>query len=359
MSLVAKITSIIFSRKADRNDLAAYPNWRVGLSAAASWSWGVSLAVGMSIMHTKGIIPFFIWTLGNVLAIPLFGLVRTYLPFAKEWANFLPFIGLFLFMEYFAVILNLQGMLSGLGGGVDISSFAFMPRSVAIFMVLVIGLFIAWYINRGGLRFSVLTDIAQYTVQVIGVVLLVVLGFFIGGLNESIHYIEPGGIEWAKIGFLGIITGVLGTGHQWQRFSAIKEKNILKTSLWGGAFFAVYMCFVGLAGLFFVQNIVLGTIFLVTMLALASSSIDSAMAGLEYITQKFRLKGYWASLAAVLFVLSWPFMLKSGMTELWTFMAKIRLAVVIGLILISIIMLAPWADKLFKAIFRKLKLFVN
>ena len=64
--------------------------------------------------------------------------------------------------------------------------------------------------------------------------------------------------------------------------SPSKEENILKVSLWGGFWFGIYMFFVALTGLFFSSNIILGTIFVIVMIALGTSSIDSAVAGIEY-----------------------------------------------------------------------------
>lgn len=340
MKWLHKFVRALFSRRKEgRNDLMEYPNWRVGISLAASWSWGLSIVLGMSIMHTKGVIPFGAWLTGNLLALPLFGAVYRYLPFFKQWCNFLPLILFFLFVEFFAIILNLQGMLTGLGGGVDVVSFAFVPKPYATYLVMAIGVFIIWYINRGGLKFSFLTDTWQYGVQLGGVVLLALLSASLGGMNSEITMVKGDGLEWAFLGFVGIIVGALATSHQWQRFTAIKEENVLRASLWGGFFFAIYMAFVGLTALFFVEHILLGSIFLIILLTLASSSIDSAVAGLEFVAQRLRVKPYWATLFALATILAWPRLIEMGMTNIWSFMAEIRLYLVLGLIALSLVML--------------------
>lgn len=361
----ARLLRLLFSRWSKADDLSLYPNWRVGLSSAASWSWGVSLAVGMSIMYTKGLLPFIIWTTGNILAIPLFGVIRTYFPLSRHWPRFIfPMVILFLFVEFFCIVLNLQGILTGFGGNVKgIVSYSFLSPATAKYAVMAIGLFVVWYIHKGGLRMSVLTDYGQYAIQLLGTILLATLGYFIGGHHDITWVINDpktglSGLEWAKFGFFGIIVGAMGTSHHWQRFHAIKEENILKVSLWGGLWFGVYMFFVGLTGLFFSSNIVLGTIFVIIMIALGTSSIDSAIAGIEYDAvqlgfKKIDLHYPWiarkektftiypykiATLVSVIAVLFWPYFAGGSMADLWTFMAAQRLKIV-GIFIVSTVLI--------------------
>lgn len=326
-----KLLNLLFKHLKNTDDISRYTNWRIGLSCAASWSWGVSIAVGIAIMHTMGLLPFFIWTIGNILALPLFGFVRRYLPASKNWLKFTPLFLLFIYVEYFAVTLNLQAIRSALGGGIDISSFAFLRQELIIPVVIITGLFIVWFINRYGLKGSVLTDIGQYTVQLLGVITLAITGYFLG-TRADLLWITPDGRNWILFGFLGIITGALGTGHQWQRFMAIKQQDVLKVGLWGGFFFGIYMIFVYLSGLFFTQHIVLGIIFLIIILSVATSTIDSGVAGLQFIAKKFKLDPRTGSVVAIVAVLVWPFLSESGLTNLWSTMAKLRYpAVLIGI----------------------------
>ncbi|OGF27114.1 hypothetical protein A2303_03385 [Candidatus Falkowbacteria bacterium RIFOXYB2_FULL_47_14] len=364
-NFLLKLMNLLFKRRDNVDDLSLYPNWRIGLSSAASWSWGVSLAVGMSIMYTKGLLPFIIWTAGNILAIPLFGIIRTYFPLSKHWPRFIfPMIVLFLFVEFFCIVLNLQGILTGFGGNVKgIVSYPFLSPETAKYAVMAIGLFVVWYIHKGGLKMSVLTDYGQYAVQLFGTILLATLGYFIGEHHDIAWVIiDPktglSGLEWAKFGFFGIVVGIMGTSHHWQRFHAIKEENILKVSLWGGLWFGIYMLFVGLAGLFFSSNIVLGTIFVFIMIALGASSIDSAVAGIEYDAVQLGFKKIdlhyrtWiarkektytiypykiATLASVIAVLFWPYFASGSMADLWSFMAAQRLKIIGTFIVITVL----------------------
>lgn len=313
-----------------------FPNWRIGLSSAAGWSWGVSLAVGMSILYTKGILPFMVWTTGNILALPAFALTKTYLPLSNHWPRFVfPIIILFIFVEFFCIVLNLQGLLSGFGGNVKgIASYQFLTNKIALYIVAAIGVFIVWYIHKGGLRISVLTDFGQYATQLIAVIFMASAGFVIGGENNVVWIaINPqtgvSGLEWAWFGFFGIIVGAIGASQHWQRFEAIEAKNVVRVSWWGAFFFGIYMVFVGLTGFFFTEHILLGLTFLIAMIALASSSIDSAVAGLEYVAGRLGLKPYIASLVGLLAVTTW--FLTCGektIVSVWSFMAHLRLPTV-------------------------------
>ena len=62
-------------------------NLKMGLSMAASWAWGVSLAVSFSILETKGFIPFAIWGFCNVSALLVFGMFTLKYPAYLNWMD--------------------------------------------------------------------------------------------------------------------------------------------------------------------------------------------------------------------------------------------------------------------------------
>lgn len=368
-NLWGKLFFLLFTRSGNTDDLREYSCFRIGLSAAASWSWGVSLAVGMWLMYAFGILPASIWMIGNVLAIPLFGFIYTHFPSTRNWPKFLPMILMFFVVEVFVIIMNLQGILTGLGGKIkSIETYVFHFNIFGFeiphfYIVLLIGFLVIAYIRKGGLRLSVLTDVGQYTTQFVFVVFLAIAGYIIGqgngqvlaagspefisglqawngpewlysllyshGAREGLQWAVvkdgvPIGMNWIKFGFFGIITGAIGTGHQWQRFTAIEDKNVLRSSLWGGFLFGIYMIFVFLSGLFFHPHVALGVAFLIAMLALGTSSIDSGVAGLEYVCQKLNIKIYWATIFSLALLFLWPLLINMGMANQWTLMAKIR-----------------------------------
>ena len=338
-----KIINLLFRRNTETNDLTQYPNWRIGLSMCASWSWTVGLLVGWAILYVYGIIAFCGWSLGNVLALPLFGYMRTRIPLSRNWPRFtVPMVVLFAFVEVMCIIINLQGLLNACFGKFeqfhqDIPVYQFFPESqlnYVIAAIILIGLVIVWYIRKWGLRASVLTDLFQYAVQLAAVVLMLILGMM---YNHTVNFEWIGhdidgvsGLTWVRFGFFGIIVGAIGTSHQWQRFAAIKEENIFRASCWGGLLFFIYMVFVGLSAIYYFPHPILTVVLMVILLALASSSIDSAVAGIEYVIGRFKLPPYIASIiATIVIVIVWPTKIQTTVTNLWSFMARYRLDIII------------------------------
>ncbi|HRY52967.1 MAG TPA: hypothetical protein P5089_03985 [Candidatus Portnoybacteria bacterium] len=351
-----KIIGFLIKRKGEVDDLSKFPDWRVGVSVAADWSWGVSMAVGMSIMAKKGIAPFLIWMLGNILAIPLVGFVRRFLPDSRHWPKFTLMLLVFAVIEYFAITLNMQAVLTGLGGGTDVITYSFLPREAAIWAVVVYGLFIVWYVNKGGLKILMLTDLGYFTVQMVSAIFIAGASFVMasGQVNSQLNWAVPGGMAWAPYAFIGIITGALAAGHQWQKYDA-KAKSIFQITLWGGLFFAVYMLFVFLAGLYFSKNLVLGIAFLVIMVALATSTIDSAVSGVGYVARRFGIKSLYAGpIISVVIIFSWPCINNTTMANMWTNMANFRWPIIVFFIVVTaIIALAknPKTTEVFKKLY--------
>lgn len=346
---------VLFIRRGDVDDLSMFSNWRVGVSVAADWSWGVSMAVGMSIMKTKGVCPFLIWMLGNILAIPLVGFVRKYLPGSRHWPRFTLMLLLFLVVEYFAIVINMQAVLVGFGGGTDVITYSLLPRDVAIWVVVAYGFFILWYVNKGGLRILMLTDLGYFIVQMLAVIFIAGASYIFanGNINSQLNWTMSGGMSWAPYAFLGILTGALGTGHQWQKYNAVKENNIFQITIWGGLFFGVYMIFVFLSGLYFSKNIILGISFLVIMVALATSTIDSAISGVKYVVSRFGIKNsYVWPIISIIIILSWTFINNNTMADMWMFMANIRWTTVVFFTIVTAIITMAKSEKIVEVLKR-------
>ena len=329
------------------NDL---PNWRIGLSCAASWSWGVSIVVGIAIIHTKGLLPFLAWMVGNVIAVPLFTPLLKYLPESRNWVKFAPMIVLFICIECFAIILNLQAVENVLTGGFDLSSYHFLSGKVATYATLLIGFTIIFLIYMFGLRGSVLSDTFQYAIQLIFVMLFALISV-VSNSHAEVVLMTSEGQTWILAGFLGIVTGAIGTGHQWQRFLAIDESKVQKVSLWSGVFFCIYMLFVLLAGLYFDGNYISSLFLLIIVLSVGSSTIDSAVASIIYLFRSLAISKFKAMTIAFLVVLTWFFVSPSSLLNIWTDMAKVRF----GAVLIAVVLTVTYKISTSKKAQEKLK----
>ncbi len=318
----------------DNINKMSYP--KVGISLGASWSWGVSMIATIAFMYTMGIIPALVWVAGNILAMPLFGYIKTKITNFKGWINFIPLILFSLFIAAMAIIMNMQALLIGLGGGQDVASFHFLDSSYSVPFIIFLSLAILLFIYKYGLRGSVLSDLGYYSLQIFAVVSLAVFSMLISSftINPSLQLITETGIKWVfPLGLLGIITGVFTDPMMWQRFE--QKEDQIKLSLWGGFWFGLYMIFVVLTGLFFKPTLFLGILLLIVIFALAASTIGSATAAIQYLTKKIGIGKTSGLIIALAAIITWPYLMDLGMAKIWNIYAGYRWKVVTGMIIIS------------------------
>ena len=312
----------------------SYP--RVGISLGASWSWGISMIATIAFMYTYGIVPALVWVAGNILAMPLFGFIKTKITNFKEWINFIPLLLFSLFIAAMAIIMNMQALLIGLGGGQDVASFHFLDSGYSVPAIIFFSLAIFIFILKFGLRGSVLSDLGYYSLQIFAVISLAVSSMLISdfSVNANLQLITEAGIKWIfPLGLLGIITGVFTDPMMWQRFE--QKENQIKLSLWGGFWFGLYMIFVVLTGLFFKPTLFLGILLLIVIFALAASTIGSATAAIQYLTKKIGIGKISGLIIALAAIITWPYLMDLGMAKIWNIYAGYRWKIVTGMIVIS------------------------
>lgn len=330
--------SKIFKRKGDQDKIDEMSYCRVGISLAASWSWGVSMIATMAFMHTKGIIPALAWVTGNILAMPLFGYMRTKVPNIKKWINFLPFAIFVLIIVTMAIIMNQQALLIGLGGGEDIVSYHFLDNKYSIPLIIALSLAILVFIYKYGLRGSVLTDLGQYIAQIIAVGLLAVLSISISNftINQNLELITADGINWVfPLGFLGILFGAFTDPMMLERFE--HKKNSIKLGLLGGFWFGIYMLLVVITGLFFKPTLILGILLLFVIIAVATSTLDSAFSSIQYSTKRLGIGKTPGLILAFIAIITWPYLMGLGMSKIWSIYASYRWKIVVFMIIVSLL----------------------
>jgi hypothetical protein len=330
------ILNKFLKRKEDQDNIKEMSYCRVGVSLGASWSWGVSMIATIAFMYTYGIIPALVWVVGNVLAMPLFGYIKVKIRGFEKWINFIPLILFSLFIAAMAIIMNMQALLIGLGGGHDVASFHFLDSSYSVPAIIFFSLAILIFIFKFGLKGSVLSDLGYYSLQFSSVILLAISSIIISSftINPNLHLINEAGIKWVfPLGLLGIITGVFTDPMMWQRFE--QKENQIKLSLWGGFWFGLYMIFVVLTGLFFKPTLFLGILLLIVIFSLAFSTIGSASAAIQYLTKKIGIGKISGLIIAFVAIITWPYLMNLGMAKIWNIYAGYRWKVVTTMILIS------------------------
>lgn len=328
-----KIYETLFGDGKDTEEFSAK---RMGISMAATWSWGAAIAVGIAIMQSKGFLPFAVWTIGNILSIPFFGFLYSKVDGVSNWKKFTPFVLLWGFIGIFAIIMNLNALKAALGGGTDIVSFTFIPEPYLTSFVMLVGLSITYFIHKTRLKGSVLTDVGQFTLQFVGVVGMVLAGLLTGA-RADISWITQAGQGWMLTAFLGIITGATASGMQWQRIENTSDEKKFMSTVYGGLYFGVFMLFVTAAGFLFNGSLVMSIPFLVCVIAVATSTTDSGTASLQFVSDLLPGKMNVGSLIALVATLSYPIVSDWGLTSIWGLYAGVRWKIVAFMLAMTLI----------------------
>ncbi|MFA5986659.1 MAG: hypothetical protein WC819_04925 [Parcubacteria group bacterium] len=334
-------------RNVNIDDIENFPNWRVGMSLAADWSWGFSIVVGMSKMYAEGFLPAIAWIVGNCLAIPLTAFIRRHVPSSKNWGNYIPMLLLFTFLAFLTININMKGLMVALTGGHEkFATYVFVSKETATWLIVAFASITIFYVKFGGLRFLMITDIGAYIGQITAIIAMAITAFVTndGTMN---NIVLSKGVDWKMIAlfnFSGIIIGSLTHAHHHQKLSAIKEERMIPTGMWACAWFAIYMFFVMIVAFYFNDNLYLGIMFLILMISLAVSSIDSGVSGLNFISEKIGFSEKNSKIAgmfmAMCIIIGWPFYGKSGtLSAIWDLLAAVRTPVVLIFLTSSILML--------------------
>ena len=87
-----------------------FPDWLLGVSFAATWTWAAAMLVGIGILESAGVIPFLIWFTANTAAIPVFGYVSRRWPGLWAQTRRLPMRVLMSVMLVFTIWFNMTGI---------------------------------------------------------------------------------------------------------------------------------------------------------------------------------------------------------------------------------------------------------
>lgn len=290
----------------DGNNAGDYSpaSFKLGISMSASWAWGVSLGVSFSILQTKGLIPFIFWGIFNVLALTVYGL------YILKYPNYLKFkdnkvIKLaMVIIQIFAIWINIKIMYDFIEN--------YYIATIIAFIVIALTL-------KYKFKFSLESDQWQYLIMIIGLILVILTG------NKTIKAINMGSsINWALWGGICLLAGPFLDGQQFQR--ANKARN-LKPFLVASLSFAIYLVLVLFAYFVNANSILLSII----VIAVSTSTIDSAVASMEYIAGNENAKMF-----AITALGTWPFFMTNTAAEIWGWYASGRVFIVIPLIIMGV-----------------------
>jgi len=297
----------------------------LGVSTAASWTWGVSVMVGMAILKDRGWIAWTIWATFNALALPLFGLGYHKLKILFEYIDkpvLKPFLG---GIQIFSMWINMQAIFLA-------AQWFGMGDQAA--MLMMVGVGVVWVVvfTFGGLAWSVFTDSWQWAVIYVGVVVMLVSDYVV--LDPQFAAIGKGlgEIDWAVWGGIGLLAGPFLDMQQWQRADRLRGKrDDWRAYRIGGALFAVYMVGIGALGVL-EQSMISGMILLIVVLAVSTSTIDSAVAAQQRIAGK-----RWGFVVMMAAAVSWPLLREMNITTMWMLYASSRVFIVAAMLVVAYI----------------------
>lgn len=185
------------------------------------------------------------------------------------------------------------------------------------------------------------TDIIQYAVQVGGVTLLIVAAFALG--------LEFGGADVPNSSLTQMLfVASFGVGHLfsplysaqlWQRIEKVDEDHRIRADLWGGVFYASYQIGVLIVAMFaFTESPIFTILLLVSVLAVTTSTYDSAVSALQWLLNSRRR----ALVLSVVTLISWPFFQRIGIVGIFSFYAWARTPA--GLLLLLFLGYLWWKD---------------
>jgi hypothetical protein len=298
-----------------------YSDLVLGVSMAATWTYAVSVVVGMAYLQTKGILPYAIWGMANVMAIPLFGYV------VRRWKGLWHSIHHRLYLVAMAAYLfpvvwvNLQGMY-------EMTLKTGLNETAVLWGVLGIGLLIMGLIGIGGLQWSILSDQGQWILLMVGVPAALIWTLLSPAKEAPQLFLGLGNVPfWGLWGATVLLASPFISAMQVER---AKEATSMKPFWIAGGVFAVYLGMLGITGAVALNPVSTALLAVIVLMA-STSTLDSAASGLQYTTR--RKAGIALGIVAVV---TWPLVVKMGLLNLWAAYGSALVGVVAILFVITL-----------------------
>jgi len=272
-------------------------------------------------MQARGVGPFAVWALFNTITIPAFLLVTRRSPIGERIRSLRPVFVVMVLLQVFVVYVNLQALAEGFGGGVEFGSFAFVSPTLATGLAIAIGFAIVAAIHGYGFSGSYLSDQPQFMLQVAACAVVVLGALALGSSFTRVSTSATGDYLWAAWTGLGLLAAPYLAAQQHQRADHVTSD---RAAVVMGLSFGGYLALVALVGSVLVSTVPLLSLpLVVAVVAVTTSTLDSAVAALQYLLDQRR-----ALAVAALAVVSWPAMQSLGVVGLFTIYSSGRLVAV-------------------------------
>lgn len=292
--------------------------WRIGFSGAASWAWGTSLIMGQQIAQEKGLIAWVIWAVCNSLTLALLGWLYNKNIITPEVYNRKEVKVIALVIQLFCLLVQLNF--------INQQFIKILNNPTAAYLItMAIGFVFTLMVFKKGLPMSVNTDIIQWILAIISIVIIVIVGMTTKVSHQIFAQTSSSGILWGIWSGLILFAGPIGDVQHWQRVSADTSKRAYYLS---AGLFAMYMGLI-LWMAYFEFSRVMNIILLITVLCITTSTIDSiAVATHEIKNKKI------GTFVSLFMCVVWGLFVRIGMIDLWSSFGVIRFAFAVGILIL-------------------------
>lgn len=304
---------------------------KLAVSMAASWAWGASLVVGISVMLGKGMEAWLLWTVFNILAVPVFAIGYHKLKDLKHAPEFKAYSWPMMVVQVFAVWMNLQAIYEISAGKIALDIPGLMSDQTAMIAVMSLAVIILALIYVFEFTGSLVSDQFQFWVQVGLLLVICSIGFAAGSFTMPEMQSTSADVAWGWWVGIGLIAGPYMDAMQWERIE--RAKNRVRVGILAGLAFGFYLLLVGLAATVLTQGTLVVLLLLLTSLMVDSSTLDSATSAKQYLMRKNGLNKNAAALLSLGAIATWPLINSWGAVMLQTVYASFRLFVWVSMLL--------------------------
>lgn len=301
---------------------------KLAISMTASWAWGASLVVGISVLLNKGLVAWAIWAGLNAAALAAFAFGYEKLRYLKLAVGYKFFAIPMLAVQVFAAWMNMQAMYEILSGRIAFEIVGLVPPAVAVAFSLAVAFMIFLLIYRFGFYGSTISDQFQYALQMVFLLTILALAF-VFGLGEFTP-VKVGSswadIRWALTVGLGLVAGPFLDGMQWERLEHVSQGRRIRVGVMASLLFGAYMILIGLTATVMNGGSALFVVLLfVTSFMVCSSSLDGTVAAKQYLFRNLGQSKNVAAALSVATIVAWPYINKIGAVGLQTIYSTGRL----------------------------------
>ena len=232
-------------------------HWLIGgPSIAASWIWAGALFVSIQLAYQKGLAGIFWFTFPNIIALGIFVFLGPKIREKFQKGFTLPqyihhklgsdklhklYLVPFFAGQIIAVTFNI------FAGGAVVSLLTGIPLTIVMPIIALIAL---TYTLVSGLEASIVTDMVQIILIIVGIVLVVPRAIMAaGGFNaingglgglEGLSLFDPAvAFSLGLVTSIGLISQTITDQQYWQRTFVMKKNHIAKAFIFGAIIFAI------------------------------------------------------------------------------------------------------------------------